>query len=188
MLLRNATVVAGDGLYSRNRLEGGRVYLREVGSGQDGVLSRGREYPDSPVRPWYEGVVWCDDLYIDRLGKVLVSEWVGWTSRMAWDGRLLLSQGCKVRLGLTAPDGIGIYTCLGSACGQPSRGYLLVADSQARSFHGSFVPPPVPAQGAPPCELASPTELWSWPNGNGSPQSGCRVSSPCHPHTPLRDA
>lgn len=61
--------------------------------------------------------MWCDDLYIDRLGKVLGSEWVGWTSWMAWDGRLLLSEGCKVRLGSTAPDGIGIYTCLGSACG-----------------------------------------------------------------------
>lgn len=35
---------------------------------ETGVLSRGREYPDSPVRPcWEEGVVWCDDLYIDSV-------------------------------------------------------------------------------------------------------------------------
>lgn len=52
VLLRNAMVAARDGLYNKNRLEGGRVYLRGVGSSHDGVLSRGREYPDSPVRPW----------------------------------------------------------------------------------------------------------------------------------------
>lgn len=65
VLLRDTMVVAGDSSPNRNRLEGGRVYLQQVGSSQDGALSRGREYPDNPVRPWQEGVVWCDDLYID---------------------------------------------------------------------------------------------------------------------------
>lgn len=65
--LRNTMVAARDGVYNRNRLEGGRVYLQQVGSSSDGVLSRGREYPDSPARPWKEGVVWCDDLYIDSV-------------------------------------------------------------------------------------------------------------------------
>ena len=70
---------------------------------------------------------------------------MGWTSRTVV---CFSPQGCKVRLVSTALDGIGIgiYTCLGSACGQPSRRYLVVADSQARSFHGSFLQPPVLAR------------------------------------------
>lgn len=52
--------------------------------------------------------------------------------------------------------GIGIYTCLGSACGQPAGATWLVADSQARSFHGSFVQAPSPGPGSSPLRAGRP--------------------------------
>lgn len=91
-------------------------------------------------------------------------------------------QGCKVRLGSTALgrdwDLHVPRLCMWATSRryQGSRG-----PSEARSFHGSFVqaPSPGPRSYPPPLvKLPGPTDLWSSPNGNGSLQSGCRVSLP----------
>lgn len=121
--------------------------------------------------------MWCDDLG---------SEWAAWASRMVCDGRLVsLPKVARFDWARPALDGIGIYTCLGSACGQPAGATLLVADSQARSFHGSAVQPPVPAQGAPPASWRAPQSCAPGPMAAAVPKVVAGPPPRVHPHTPF---
>lgn len=129
---------------ARNRLEGGTRL-----STRGGVESRrrlGREDGNIPTvrsdrgnKKGSCGVMICTAIDSVRSWAVKCG-WVGLAGRFRMVVVLFLSTG----LGFTRASALHVA--------KPAGTTLLVADSQARSFHGSFVLPPVPAQGAPPLQ------------------------------------